>query len=307
MTAFKTMKNNEEQPIYLRNLRSDFEPPPSKNCTSCNGHAYTIHAEGEFAFAKPCSCVPLCTRCGGAGSVSKIDLKGTVRFGRCRCQKLPDRADKFRQAKIPARYGKYSFGEFDFEKIAYSATFLLSTWIIHFNPKQANGFILTGGVGRGKTHLMIATCKHLITQYNLSLRFIEFSRLLADLRHSFSKKQSTHNLMEELVNVDILAIDEIGKGRCSDWELSIIDELISRRYNAMKIIVGTTNYPWGTATGQGVPILASEEFKQTLGDRIGQRAFSRLMEATTKIEVGGTDYRAQGTELDTVINPQLRL
>ena len=153
---------------------------------------------------------------------------------------------------------------------------------------------------------MIATCKHLTFQYGLTFRFIEFSRLLSQLRDSFSRKEPINKLMEELIRVDILAIDEIGKGRCSDWELSVIDELISRRHNAMKILVGTTNYPWGATTGRNVPMLASEEFKQSLADRIGQRAFSRLQETATKIETQGTDYRAKGTDLDSVLNPQIR-
>lgn len=305
-SAFKTMKNNDEQPIYLRTLRADLEPSPQKDCTDCQGQGYTVHIKGEYATGKPCSCIPLCPRCGGAGMIKKIDEKGEERVGRCRCQKLPDRIRFFERGKIPARYGRYSFSVFDFERISYSATFLLATWIAHFTPNRANGFILTGGVGQGKTHLMVATCKYLTFQYGLTFRFIEFSRLLSDLRSSFSRKEPIAPLMEELVRVDILAIDEIGKGRCSDWELSVIDELISRRHNAMKILIGTTNYPWGTTTGRDIPMLASEEFKQTLADRIGQRSFSRLMETATKIETQGTDYRSEGTDLDSVINPQLR-
>ena len=270
--SFKTMKNDDEQPTYLRTLRPDFDPAPLRDCSNCLGHGYTIHTKGEYAIGKPCSCIPLCPRCGGVGTIKKIDEKGEERIGRCRCQKLPDRLRYLERAKIPARYGRYSFVEFDFERISHSATFLLSTWISHFNPNQAHGFILTGGVGQCKTHLMVATCKYLAFQYGLTFRFIEFSRLLSDLRDSFSRKEPITPLMEELIRVDILAIDEIGKGRCSDWELSVIDELISRRYNAMKIL-GNNHYPWGTATGRSISMLASEEFKQSLADVLDNAFF----------------------------------
>lgn len=303
--SFKTLKNSDEQPTYLRTLRADFDPSPLKDCEQCQGHGYTIHAKSEFATGKICSCIPICSRCGDSGMLKRVE-NGIERAGRCRCQKLPDRIELLGLAKIPARYGKYSFAEFDFEQVEYTTPFLLSTWLSHFQKEQSNGFVLTGGVGRGKTHLMIAACKYLIFQYGLSIRFIEFSRLLAELKRSFSQKKSIDSLMEELIRVDILAIDELGKGRCSDWELSVIDELISRRYNAMKLLVCTTNYPWSMTTGRATPNLASQEFEQSLADRIGQRAFSRLQEVNVPIKVQGLDYRSLATEVDLVINPQLR-
>ena len=304
--SLNTMKNTDEEPTYLRTLRADFTPVPIADCEQCQGHGYTIHAKSEFATGKLCSCLPTCSRCGNSGMLKQIDDNGIERAGRCRCQKLPDRIQLLGLAKIPARYGKYSFAEFDFEQVERTTPFLLSTWLSHFQKEQSNGFILTGGVGCGKTHLMIAACKYLIFQYGLSIRFIEFSRLLADLKRSFSQRNSIDNLMEELCRVDILAIDEIGKGRCSDWELSVFDELISRRYNAMKLLVGTTNYPWSVTTGRATPNLASQEFEQSIADRIGQRAFSRLQEVNVPIKVQGLDYRSFGTEIDLVINPQIR-
>ena len=40
------------------------------------------------------------------------------------------------------------------------------------------------------------------------------------------------------------AIDEIGKGRLTEWEMSIIDDIISRRYNALKPLLGNPNHQW---------------------------------------------------------------
>ena len=44
-------------------------------------------------------------------------------------------------------------------------------------------------------------------------------------------------------------------------------------------------------SGTPVPALASQEFKQTLGDRIGSRAYSRLVEISIPLKVHGADYR----------------
>ena len=45
-----------------------------------------------------------------------------------------------------------------------------------------------------------------------------------------------------LSEVDVLAIDELGKGRGSPFELDTMDELIARRYNAGRTTLFATNY-----------------------------------------------------------------
>ena len=138
---------------------------------------------------------------------------------------------------------------------------------------------------------MVGLCKRLIFEYGVAVRFIEFSRLLGQLRDGYSAGKSDELILGELVDVPVLAIDEIGKGRLTEWEISIIDDIISRRYNSLRPILGTTNYQWKGPSGNPVPALASHEFKQTLGDRIGARAFSRLQEISIPLTVSGSDYR----------------
>ena len=88
----------------------------------------------------------------------------------------------------------------------------------------------------------------------------------------------------------------MGKGRLTEWEISIIDDIISRRYNGLRPILGTTNYDWKEPSGNPTPSLMSQEFKQTLGDRIGSRAFSRLQETSLPFSISGSDYRTLDKE-----------
>ena len=118
----------------------------------------------------------------------------------------------------------------------------------------------------------------MIFRHGVAVRFMEFSRLLSLLKEGYSEGRSDAPVLTELAEVEVLAIDELGKGRLSDWELTIIDEVVSRRYNAMGCTLATTNYVPGNPTGAAPPNLSTTQTSgQTLGDRVGDRVYSRLL------------------------------
>jgi len=208
----------------------------------------------------------------------------------------------FNQSGIPARYAHASLRSFmaggrqfnDPQKT--KAVMKAFEWLGTFNESptraSAKGLILHGPVGRGKTHLLIGIIRTLIFQHGIPARFIEFSRLLSKLKEGYGQGRSDTDLLGDLAKVPVLGIDELGKGRMTDWELTIIDEVISRRYNAMSCTLGTTNYRPTEATGALPPNAAQLNAEaQTLGDRIGPRVFSRVQEMASFVEVGGLDFR----------------
>jgi DNA replication protein DnaC len=102
-------------------------------------------------------------------------------------------------------------------------------------------------------------------------------------------------LLTDLAEIPVLAIDELGKGRLSDWELTIIDEVISRRYNGMGCTLATSNYAPGEPSGAAPPNLATvNQSSQTLGDRVGDRVHSRLLQLVDFVEIAGKDHRNNG-------------
>ncbi len=85
----------------------------------------------------------------------------------------------------------------------------------------------------------------------------------------------------------MLVIDELGKGRSNEWELNILDQLISKRYNASRMTLITTNYVTreiAKATGNSDEILEV---------RVGERIASRLFEMCELIHLEGRDYRKE--------------
>ena len=283
---------------------SDLPPParPEPDCPRCRGSGTLTAAQGEQALAEPCPCIGPCRRCKGTGQVTLL-VEGGVQVGRCRCRMVGDRAALFNHARIPGRYaaadfpsfatGAHAIGQGQPRNAKFEAFLRVMSWEKEFDARRENrGFVLHGLVGRGKTHLLVATLRALSLNHGVRVRFIEFSRLLSELREGFETGRSGATLLNELVEVPVLGIDELGKGRMTDWELSVIDELVSRRYNAMACTLGTTNFLPGMPTGAAPSNLAQlSSQQQTLGDRVGERVYSRLREMGDFIEIGGDDFR----------------
>ena len=108
---------------------------------------------------------------------------------------------------------------------------------------QAKGLFLWASQVLEKTHLAISIIKALIMEKNIDCKFVDFFQLLSDIRNGFSEGESEQTLINPYVHSHLLVIDELAKGRNTDWELTILDQIISQRYNdADKVTVFTTNY-----------------------------------------------------------------
>lgn len=167
------------------------------------------------------------------------------------------------------------------------------TYLSAYKPGQPNrGLVLHGEVGRGKTHLVCALLRELALEHGVTVRFVEFSHLVQDLKVAFERGGGAAALFDPLVGVDVLAIDELGKGRNTEFEGTVVDEVVSRRYNANATVLATTNYGPGPSTGFGTANLTSpRKTAPRLVDRLGDRVYSRLEETCDFYDVVGDDYR----------------
>lgn len=266
-------------------------PGATRGCPSCTGGGYAVERQGSLAAARLCDCVSGCPRCDGTGFVRAGEGRDAP-VGRCTCQVLEGRIRRFNEARIPARHAGSTRASFDFGGSRGAAFTGVAKWLRDYRPgEESRGLVLYGEVGRGKTHLMVAMLRELVFEHGVSARFVEFSHLLADLKTTFDRGSGAADILEPLSRVRVLAIDELGKGRNTEWEGTVLDELVSRRYNAAATILATTNYPPRAATGRPQPNLARPEDKPSLVDRVGPRVFSRLVEMCDFVETRGRDYR----------------
>jgi DNA replication protein DnaC len=274
-------------------MSSSEATPGDPHCDLCRGAGYLVGTGPSGAQARVCTCVPACARCGGRG-VRMIELEGVRRLGRCRCQVLPDHVALFNRAGIPNRHSSSSFASFhtEWNPRAWPAFEHSRRWAEAWSPEdQGRGLVLTGEVGRGKTHLMVAILRHLVMEKGVEVRFVEFSHLLHELKAGYDAGLGETAVLAPLARVSVLAVDELGKGRGTDWERAIVDALVSQRYNSVSTILATTNYSPTRATGLVEVNLATPAQQPSLGDRVGDRVFSRLKEMCTFVPVDGEDCR----------------
>lgn len=253
----------------------------------------TFERVGDYASARLTLRLEDCPDCGGTGLMrSKTQQNGreydTVTA--CPRSKLQRRAASFNAARIPAVQSLATFDSYK-PSNAEQARALQVVKEFSFRWPQLRGFVLSGPVGTGKTHLLSATLKHLAIELGVKVSYVEISLLYSQIRRGFQDGKSGGEIIGPLSQVDVLAIDELGKGRGSQFELETLDELIARRYNAGKVTLFATNYSlkppeeraqrgyFGTETA-----LEAGKDSKLLCDRVGDRIYSRLCEMCDFVE-----------------------
>ncbi len=280
-------------------------------CTHCEGYGYFIKPQGDFATTHRCKkCMGDCAECNGEGVIFNTSKRGYQSVTECpRCSDLDRRIRLCKDAQLPARYWNKDI--FSFNTYAAQTDWqgnignlpevksVVYNYSVNFVP-GAKGLLLCGQVGTGKTHLLVGIVRELTLNKGVPCRFLEFTHLLSQLRRAIENQEKSTALLEALSSVPVLAIDELGKGRKTDWELSIIDELISKRYNRCLTTLFTTNYPLeepSRPSKKDGPTHINSEFikpleTQTLSNRVGERIVSRLFEMTRVVEFKEVpDYR----------------
>ena len=271
----------------------------SRSCPHCQGKRYLLMRQGDRAVAAVCSCASECRSCDGSGYVlttrdetfsKKVGVRTYETLATCVCRVLKSRVKRFSEAGIPGVLAHADFENFRaFNQAQHQAKQVATGFSQAFKKGEASrGFILSGPVGTGKTHLLTAALAHLVLEVGVETRYVEISLLYATIRRGFQEGKSGGEIIGPLSQVEVLAIDELGKGRGSAFELETLDELIARRYNAGRTTLLATNYPLeperkATATTTK-GYRTSEETKnagkdaELLRERVGERIYSRLCE-----------------------------
>ncbi len=273
-------------------------------CGACGGKGYLLERRQDRASARLCECSRTCPRCGGRGHAyqtreesfsGKVGPRSYEVLVPCSCRLLPRRLELFWRAQVPGVLAKADFdGYRPSNEAQHHAKNIAQAFALGFLVKRpAKGFILKGGVGTGKTHLLAATLAHLTLEAGIEARYVEISLLYAAIRRGFQDGKSGGEIIGPLCEVEVLAIDELGKGRGSPFELETLDELIARRYNAGMTTLFATNFSLApkresvrTATGyRSTEEVQPARDSELLRERVGERIYSRLCEMCQFVEL----------------------
>ena len=119
-------------------------------------------------------------------------------------------------------------------------------------------FIFSGKPGTGKNHLAAAICNELLLR-GKSVLIITVADIMSAMKDTFRNSgTSEEQLLNDLSNVDLLVIDEIGVQTESKYEKVIINQIVDRRSSSKR--------PTGMLTNSNM-----EEMTKLLGERVMDR------------------------------------
>lgn len=283
--------NKDESPLKSKSdiLSQNACALAAGKCEHCRGYGIVFSPKGFFANSELCECVRTCRQCQGAA----MDVSsGTARP--CHSPSPTIMVNLFNQANIPSRYALARLENFkNFTGNVKEILDKVKCWLQFIGKNQSlnqqKGIIVEGGVGVGKTYLLTSIAKHLIFK-GLSVKFVDFFQLITEIKAKYSLKQDVdESILNPLLKVDVLLIDELGKGRRTNFEQTIIDQLVMGRYNQQKIIIASTN----CSLENVVTNIDPSDFHNfpTLKAAVGERIFSRLSETCYFWKMEGDDYR----------------
>lgn len=242
----------------------------------------------------------VCPVCGGSGW--KTVAGPEKRVARCDCVTRL-RAEKLLElARIPKRYADREFAnfhtEFEGEGKSLSKAKLLAEGFVREYPAEETGLLFVGPAGIGKTHLAVAILKALIEPKGAHCLFCDYRELLKEIQNSYNPSVSTTELevLRPVFEAEVLLLDELGAVKPTEWVWDTVSLILNTRYNEKRTTIITTNFrdlppqQGGGGFSDGERARAANR-EETLGDRIGQRMWSRLHEMCRKVEMQGSDFR----------------
>lgn len=185
------------------------------------------------------------------------------------------------QAAIPLRFADKGFDTYRVESEPQRRAVEKARQYADQLPQRlrdGGGLILTGGKGTGKTHLAIAIGSDAIERHGCSFLFLTVSRLVGAIKETFGGKsgRSERDVYRELVDVDLLALDEVGVQNGTDFERDVLFEVINRRYENMKPTILLSNLP-----------------PAEIEAAIGERSMDRMRDGGTAIAFTWDSYRGR--------------
>ena len=140
---------------------------------------------------------------------------------------------------------------------------------------QGRGTYFSGLPGRGKTYAASAAVREAVA-YGFSAKLITAKALLDQIKAEYDG--GNRSTLDFAAGYDLLALDDLGVERPTEWAMETLSDLIDKRVSAGLPTIVTSNYSLG-------------ELRERWGGMPGMRLASRLAGACERIEMTGDDRR----------------
>jgi DNA replication protein DnaC len=220
--------------------------------------------------------LPSCPQCRGTGW-EFVQGRGVRR---CECRRSSSALVE--AARIPKRYEKCAFESYFALNPSQEAAVALSKQVADSYPSFEIGLLMLGTCGVGKTHLAVSILRALLEK-NIGCLFYDFRDLLKEIQESWNSATQTSEMevLAPVYDAEVLVLDELGASKPTEWVKDTMTHIINKRYNDKKVTIFTSNY-----LDQ-----KSNQYDETLQERVGVRLRSRLHEMCKVISITGDDYR----------------
>ena len=237
-----------------------------------------------------------CPQCAGTGW-RPVEKDGWRAVEVCPCRKQPrDEQWWMDRARIPPGFrdeGKALDHFYDLGNASLQMALVKARGFVDRYPLVEKGLLFLGNPGVGKTHLTVAILKQLMAQKGVECLFCSYQELLRQIRDSYNpvSLSTESEVLRPVLETELVAIDDLGAERISDWVEDTVTYILNYRYNQKKITLLTSNLPDTSDEARQRSPSGKYRIADTLTDRIGVRVRSRLYEMCESVSISAKDYR----------------
>jgi DNA replication protein DnaC len=153
-----------------------------------------------------------------------------------------------------------------------------------FGRDTDTGLYIHGPVGTGKTHNAAAIAR-IVSEKGYDVIFTSALTIFSNIKDTWDTGRSAKLEMSRYLDCRLLVLDDLGKELSSRWALATLFELVNSRYEEMKPVVITSQYP-----PEGLRRRIASSGERETADAIA----SRLSETCLEIALHGDDRRRSG-------------
>jgi DNA replication protein DnaC len=215
--------------------------------------------------------------CDGTGFVID-ETTNTATDCRCRPLRISRAKAQRLEARLPKRYKDVAFDRNPVLGMPDLVVREVKRYVREIDQRldEGRGIWFVGDVGTGKTTLAMLVSKAAM-EAGRSVAIYSVPRLLGVIRETMWNEGGHLGLIDDLTNVDLLHLDDLGAENSSDWVLEQLYSIVNQRYEDEKALVITTNLD-----------------PDQLAEQIGARTVSRIIEIRGDfIPLAGHDRRRE--------------